>query len=102
MDKSGEKAVRPCFFADEKCFACGRDNPIGLKLVFQLDEKGRAVATFVAPGEFQGFSKVLHGGIICTLLDEAMAWVMILHGYLGPQLNESEVPKTCPPHREEN
>ncbi|NLJ59466.1 MAG: PaaI family thioesterase [Firmicutes bacterium] len=71
------------FFADEKCFACGRDNPIGLKLVFQLDEKGRAVATFVAPGEFQGFSKVLHGGIICTLLDEAMAWVMILHGYLG-------------------
>ena len=71
------------FCDDGKCFACGRDNPIGLKLVFQLDGEGRAVATFVPPGEFQGFSKVLHGGIICALLDEAMAWAMILHGYLG-------------------
>ncbi|HXL04905.1 MAG: PaaI family thioesterase [Firmicutes bacterium] len=71
------------FFDDGKCFACGPHNPIGLKLVFQLDGEGRAVTTFVAPEEFQGFSKVLHGGIICTLLDEAMAWAMILHGYLG-------------------
>ena len=71
------------FLDDGKCFACGRDNPIGLKLLFQLDEEGRSVATFMPPGEFQGFSKVLHGGIICTLLDEAMAWAMILHGFFG-------------------
>lgn len=71
------------FYDDGNCFACGHNNPIGLKLLFRLDEKGRSLATFVPPKEFQGFAGVLHGGIICTLLDEAMAWAMILNGYLG-------------------
>ena len=71
------------FEDDGKCFACGHDNPIGLKLLFELDGEGRSVATFVPQRNFQGFSKVLHGGIVCTLLDEAMAWAMILHGYSG-------------------
>lgn len=71
------------FEDDGKCFACGRDNPIGLKLQFQLDPEGRSVAKFVPERQFQGFSQMLHGGIICTLLDEAMAWAMTLHGYLG-------------------
>lgn len=71
------------FIDDGRCFACGHDNPIGLKLLFQLDGQGRPIATFVPPEEFQGFAGILHGGIICTLLDEAMAWAMILHGHFG-------------------
>jgi uncharacterized protein (TIGR00369 family) len=71
------------FFDDGKCFACGHDNPIGLKLRFQLDGEGRSITTFTPPDEFQGFAKILHGGIICTLLDEAMAWAMVLNGHLG-------------------
>ena len=71
------------FYMDQKCFACGKENPIGLKLRFELDEEGRSITTYMPPHEFQGFSKILHGGIICTLLDEAMAWAMLLHGYLG-------------------
>jgi uncharacterized protein (TIGR00369 family) len=71
------------FYDDGKCFACGQDNPIGLKLLFQLDGEGRSTTSFTPPDEFQGFAKILHGGIICTLLDEAMAWAIILNGHLG-------------------
>ncbi|MCR4403054.1 MAG: PaaI family thioesterase [Firmicutes bacterium] len=71
------------FVDDGKCFACGRENPLGLKLDFRPDGEGRAVATFVPREEFQGFSGVLHGGIICTLLDEAMAWALILQGKIA-------------------
>ncbi|MDK2932175.1 MAG: hypothetical protein PWR07_2306 [Bacillota bacterium] len=71
------------FVDDGKCFACGRKNPIGLKLEFRMDGEGRAVATFVPREEFQGFSGVLHGGIVCALLDEAMAWALILRGKLA-------------------
>lgn len=70
------------FVDDGKCFACGRENPVGLKLEFRLDGEGRAVATFVPREEFQGFSGVLHGGIVCALMDEAMAWALILRGKL--------------------
>ncbi|MGE5571518.1 MAG: PaaI family thioesterase [Bacteroidota bacterium] len=71
------------FVDDGKCFACGRENPIGLKLSFRLDGEGRAVATFVPGDDLQGFSGVLHGGIVCALMDEAMAWALILRGKLA-------------------
>lgn len=57
-----------------KCFACDQDNPIGLKLKFTWDGE-TAIAQF-SPTEFhQGWQGILHGGIIYTLLDEAMAYV---------------------------
>ncbi|MGE5592082.1 MAG: PaaI family thioesterase [Betaproteobacteria bacterium] len=71
------------FVDDGKCFACGPKNPIGLKLKFRMDDQGRAVATFDPREEFQGFAGVLHGGIVCALLDEAMAWALILRGKLA-------------------
>ncbi len=55
------------------CFVCGDSNPIGLKLRLQTD--GRIVQTQFIPGsELVGFKQTLHGGIVGTLLDEAMAW----------------------------
>lgn len=71
------------FIDDGKCFACGPRNPIGLKLKFRMDDKGRAVAVFEPGEEFQGFAGVVHGGIVCALLDEAMAWALILRGKLA-------------------
>ena len=60
------------FIADQMCFACGLQNPIGLKLTFR--QEGEAyVTTFIAPREFQGYQGILHGGIVATLLDEVMA-----------------------------
>jgi uncharacterized protein (TIGR00369 family) len=54
------------------CFGCGRNNPIGLKLRFTRD--GDSVLTEFTPDRaHQGWPGLLHGGILGTLLDEAMS-----------------------------
>jgi uncharacterized protein (TIGR00369 family) len=58
---------------DHFCFACGRDNPDGLRLVFEYPEEGRCRAEFVPARKFQGWQDILHGGIIAALLDEGFA-----------------------------
>ncbi len=58
---------------DHFCFACGKNNPDGLGLKFEYPEPGRCRAEFVPAEKFQGWKGVLHGGIISTLLDEALA-----------------------------
>jgi beta-phosphoglucomutase family hydrolase len=61
------------------CFGCGQDNPIGLKLTFQWD--GTTVRTQFTPQEFhQGWSGLVHGGILICLLDEAMAYSAVFEG----------------------
>ncbi|MBI4697651.1 MAG: PaaI family thioesterase [Nitrospirae bacterium] len=56
---------------DGYCFVCGPKNPIGLKLDFHFD--GKTIKTeFVPKKEHQGYLNIVHGGIISTLLDEAM------------------------------
>ncbi|MDR7866504.1 MAG: PaaI family thioesterase [Sporomusaceae bacterium] len=54
------------------CFACGPNNPIGLKLRFS-EEGDKYVARFTAGPEHQGYDGIVHGGIVSTLLDEIMA-----------------------------
>lgn len=63
---------RPDLTDDGGCFACGKSNPVGLKLEF-VEQNGEYVAFFTPAKEHQGFAGIAHGGIICTLLDEAMA-----------------------------
>jgi acyl-coenzyme A thioesterase PaaI-like protein len=48
-------------------------NPIGLHLRF-AKSKGGVRASFVPAAEHQGFHDLVRGGMISTLLDEAMAW----------------------------
>jgi acyl-coenzyme A thioesterase PaaI-like protein len=55
------------------CYACGDLNPIGLHLEFRM-EGDWAVATFVAQQSHQGYPGYVHGGIVSSLLDEAMGW----------------------------
>jgi uncharacterized protein (TIGR00369 family) len=58
------------------CFACGKDNPGGMHLQFYLDEVARrAICEFVLPARYQGPPGHAHGGIIATILDEAMGKV---------------------------
>ena len=62
--------------ADEHyCFGCGRLNPSGLHLHFFPLEDGDGVwAPFTPEREQEGYMGMVHGGIITTVLDEAMAW----------------------------
>ena len=63
-----------------KCFGCGPENEIGLRLKFVLDEeRQRFVCRFRLKGHFVGPPEHAHGGIIATILDEAMGKVNKLH-----------------------
>ena len=53
------------------CFACGKANPIGLKLEFERTDT-ECAATFVPRREHQSYDGRMHGGLISTLLDEVM------------------------------
>jgi len=58
------------------CFACGKDNPAGMQLKFFLDESARhAICKFKLARRYQGPPGHAHGGIIATILDEAMGKV---------------------------
>ena len=58
----------------EVCFVCGADNADGLRLSFEIDADARTLKTQWTPDErFQGFSGIIHGGLVATVLDEAVA-----------------------------
>ena len=59
-----------------RCFACGPANPEGMHLKFFFDEPNRrAWCRFRLPQKYQGPPGHAHGGIIATILDEAMGKV---------------------------
>ena len=55
------------------CFACSPSNSRGLKLDFRVDEGGKMAAQWLPNADFEGFRGIAHGGIVSTVLDEAMA-----------------------------
>jgi acyl-coenzyme A thioesterase PaaI-like protein len=55
------------------CYACGDLNPIGLHLRFR-EKDGWWLSDFTARPEHQGYPGYVHGGLVSTLLDEAMGW----------------------------
>lgn len=94
----------------DMCFVCGANNPIGLKLSFDIVD-GTYVAYFTPNENHQSYDGIVHGGIISTLLDEIMGkyvWVLTgnpsftarlevryrRHGEIGKQLRlESRIIK---------
>jgi acyl-coenzyme A thioesterase PaaI-like protein len=57
-----------------RCFACGEANPDGLRLKFHYQPANRrAITQLRLSSRYQGATGFAHGGIIATLLDEAMA-----------------------------
>ena len=57
------------------CLVCGRDNPQGLKLDLFVEPKlGLVTVEFVPRPHHVGFEGIVHGGLIATVLDEAMTW----------------------------
>lgn len=59
--------------AQNRCFGCGQGNAAGLRLEFFLAVDGSVVSLPTVPDSFEGPRGFLHGGIVATLLDEAMS-----------------------------
>jgi acyl-coenzyme A thioesterase PaaI-like protein len=63
---------------DDGCFACGRENPIGLHLDDFALADGRVSARFIPRREYRGAGTTLHGGVAATAIDEILVWAGIL------------------------
>jgi len=69
----------------DMCFACGKGNPIGLKLDFRFEGE-EYVTEFEVRPEYQGWAGIVHGGLLATVLDESMArllWEKELNAITG-------------------
>ena len=68
------------------CFGCGLGNPSGMQLDFHpetVDGRPGAAATIDVAKKFTGAPTFLHGGIVATILDEAMAKANAVNGIIG-------------------
>ncbi len=68
---------------DGRCFACGPYSAHGLKMRFDVRTDDSVESRVVLEEAFQGWRGVAHGGIVATLLDEAMAHAAAARDYLG-------------------
>lgn len=60
------------------CFACGKNNPEGMRLRFTYDEEQeKFICRFRLSKRYTGPPGHCHGGIIATILDEAMGKVNV-------------------------
>lgn len=63
----------------QHCFGCGQANRSGLRLKFFVDEQQQVVSRVRLAPRFEGPPGHAHGGIIATLLDEAMSKANRVH-----------------------
>jgi len=74
---------------NQRCYVCGKDNPSGLKVQFTVDHSTRTITgRFTPRTEHEGWEGIVHGGIIATLLDEAM---VKLAAHLGEPAVSAEI-----------
>jgi len=62
------------------CYVCGADNEAGLRIPFRKDADGGSRAEYVARPEHAGWPGIIHGGLLFTLMDEAVAWACTYSG----------------------
>jgi uncharacterized protein (TIGR00369 family) len=77
-DGTRQAALQRC--SHPSCYVCGSANGHGLGLEFRRNEHGGVEAVFACHTVFEGYPDMLHGGIICTLLDGAMTNCLFAHG----------------------
>jgi len=68
---------QPLAAVDRECFGCGPENPHGLQMRFESN--GTMLRSTVKMEQrFRGWSNLIHGGILSTMLDEMMGWTVII------------------------
>jgi uncharacterized protein (TIGR00369 family) len=83
MTISSENLTPMAHAAQNRCFGCGKANPIGLHLEFLLAEDNSVVCLAAVPDTFEGPVGYVHGGIIATLIDETMSKAVRAHGIVA-------------------
>ena len=71
------------FQNNHRCFVCGKHNPDGLHLDFEVEGSSGVRTTWIIPERFQGFAGIAHGGILATILDECMVNTVWLRGVVA-------------------
>lgn len=62
---------------DYQCFACGTANPIGLRMEFYREDDS-VMSEIEFNEHHSGWERVVHGGLITTVLDEIMGWTIMV------------------------
>jgi acyl-coenzyme A thioesterase PaaI-like protein len=57
------------------CYACGSGNDRGLHMTFRRDGE-RTICEYTPCAYQQGYPGRMHGGVVSTLIDEAMGWAV--------------------------
>jgi len=64
----------------EHCVVCWDRHPFGLKVPYRVLDERTVEGRFPCGKSFEGYSDVLHGGIVSSLLDGAMANCVLARG----------------------
>jgi len=62
------------------CVVCGVDNATGFQITFTTEAPGRISALWTPTVRYEGFIGLVHGGMLATVLDEAMAKAVVSLG----------------------
>jgi len=63
---------------NDHCFVCGPRNSSGLHIPVKKHVEGHTCSFTWAPGPaYQSYAGIVHGGILCTLMDEAMGYAVM-------------------------
>ena len=76
MERTRSSAHTDCLFCDQR-------NPGGFRLGFRAQDDGSVRADFDCERSLQGYSDVLHGGVVSALLDAAMTNCLFSHGIVA-------------------
>ncbi|HSH04293.1 MAG TPA: PaaI family thioesterase [Anaerolineae bacterium] len=82
------------------CFVCGRHNPRGLQMTFYDNGADEVRALYTINSQFQGYPGVVHGGIVATILDEAVGRVALIedhHHFMFTLIMEVKYRHPTPP-----
>jgi uncharacterized protein (TIGR00369 family) len=67
---------------ENPCFVCGQHNPAGLHVHITVND-GVATARWTPSRNHMGWQGVVHGGVLASLLDEAMAYTLFARGIMA-------------------
>lgn len=77
INATNDDAWKPLPRLDKDCFGCGSENHSGLQMTFETNGS-QVRSRLTVSSRFRGWSKLVHGGVISTILDETMSWAAII------------------------